>query len=65
MKEKTEELTPEQKEIALQARRNYQRAHREAQRRTAARYWYNRAIKEAQEREEVESSGETTSTTNG
>ena len=65
MKVKTEELTTEQREIARQARNAYQRGRKEAQRRTFERYWYNRAIKEAKEREEVESNGEAATEANG
>ena len=67
MKEKTEELTTEQRDIARQARNAYQRARKEAQRRTYERYWYNRAIKEAQAKEEAkdESESENTTTPNG
>lgn len=65
MKEKTEELTAEQRDIARQARNAYQRARKEAQRRTYERYWYNRALREAQEREGVESSGEAVAEANG
>ena len=64
MKEKTEELTPEQREIARQARNAYQRARKEAQRRTYERYWYNRALREAEGKEEVKSNAETVTTEN-
>lgn len=63
MKEKMEELTAEQRDIARQARNAYQRGRKEAQRRTVARYWYNRALREAQE--EVKSSGEADTEANG
>ena len=62
---KKDELTTEQRDIARQARNAYQRARKEAQRRTFERYWYNRAIKEAQAKEEAESNAEATSTPNG
>jgi len=65
MKEKTEELTTEQRDIARQARNAYQRARKEAQRRTYERYWYNRALREAQAKEEAENNAEATSTPNG
>ena len=64
MKEKTEELTPEQRDIARQARNAYQRARKEALRRTYERYWYNRALKEA-EGKEVKANAEADSTENG
>ena len=64
MKEKTEELTTEQKDIARQARNAYQRARKEAQRRTYERYWYNRALREAQAKEEAENNAEATSAPN-
>jgi len=57
-----DELTPEQKEMAKEARRKYLRGRREAQRRIYDRYWYNRALRE---QEEVESSGETDTQANG
>ena len=60
-----ETLTPEQKEIALKARNAYQRARKEAQRRTYERYWYNRALREAQAKEEAENNAEATSAPNG
>ena len=65
MKEKAEELTPEQRDIARQARNAYQRSRKEALRRTYERYWYNRAIKEAQSKEEVDNNAETVTETNG
>ena len=66
MKEKTEELTTEQRDIARQARNAYQRARKEAQRRTYERYWYNRALREAQAKEEAENNAEeATSAPNG
>jgi vacuolar-type H+-ATPase subunit D/Vma8 len=67
MKEKTEELTTEQRDIARQARNAYQRARKEAQRRTYERYWYNRALREAQAKEEAadESKAENATEANG
>ncbi len=39
-------LTPEQKEIALQARRNYYRDRKEERKRSIDAYWYRRGLRE-------------------
>ena len=44
-----EELTPEQKEMARQARNAYQRSRNDALRKTRERYWYRKALKQLEE----------------
>ncbi len=54
MKEKTEELTPEQKEIALKARRDYYRGRKAAHKRNLDTYWYRRGLREMEAANESE-----------
>jgi len=58
-----ETLTPEQKEIALSARRNYYRERKAAHKRYLDTYWYRRGLREMEAKDESES--ENTSTPNG
>ena len=62
-----EALTPEQKEIALQARRNYYRNRKEERKRSVDAYWYRRGLREmeAAEKEEAKSNAEAVTTENG
>ena len=50
-----EALTPEQKEIALQARRNYYRDRKEERKRSLDSYWYRRGLREMEAKDESES----------
>ena len=50
-----ETLTPEQKEIALFARRNYYRERKEAHKRYLDSYWYRRGLREMEAKDESES----------
>ena len=45
-------LTPEQKEIALQARRNYYRERKAAHKRYLDTYWYRRGLREMEAADE-------------
>ena len=47
-------LTPEQKEIALQARRNYYRDRKAAHKRYLDTYWYRRGLREMEQKDEAE-----------
>ena len=58
-----ETLTPDQKEIALQARRNYYRERKAAHKRYLDTYWYRRGLREMEAKDESES--ENTSAPNG
>ena len=58
-----ETLTPEQKEIALKARRNYYRERKAAHKRYLDSYWYRRGLREMEAKDESES--ENTTTPNG
>jgi len=58
-----ETLTPEQKEIALSARRNYYRERKAAHKRYLDTYWYRRGLREMEAKDESES--ENTSAPNG
>jgi len=58
-----ETLTPEQKEIALSARRNYYRERKAAHKRYLDTYWYRRGLREMEAKDESES--ENTTTPNG
>ena len=49
-----ETLTPEQKEIALQARRNYYRERKAAHKRYLDTYWYRRGLREMEQKDEAE-----------
>ena len=49
-----ETLTPEQKEIALQARRNYYRGRKAAHKRYLDTYWYRRGLREMEQKDEAE-----------
>jgi len=49
-----EPLTPEQKEIALQARRNYYRERKAAHKRYLDTYWYRRGLREMEQKDEAE-----------
>jgi len=49
-----EALTPEQKEIALQARRNYYRDRKEERKRSVDAYWYRRGLREMEQKDEAE-----------
>ena len=49
-----EALTPEQKEIALQARRNYYRDRQEERKRSVDAYWYRRGLREMEQKDEAE-----------
>jgi len=61
-----EALTPEQKEIALQARRNYYRNRKEERKRAVDAYWYRRGLREMEAVEkEAKSNAEADSTENG
>ena len=50
-----ETLTPEQKEIALSARRNYYRERKAAHKRYLDSYWYRRGLREMEAKDESES----------
>ena len=50
-----ETLTPEQKEIALSARRNYYRERKAAHKRYLDTYWYRRGLREMEAKDESES----------
>ena len=52
-------LTPEQKEIALQARRNYYRERKAAHKRYLDTYWYRRGLREMEAKDESESENAT------
>ena len=58
-----ETLTPEQKEIALKARRDYYRGRKAAHKRYLDTYWYRRGLREMEAKDESES--ENTSAPNG
>ena len=58
-----ETLTPEQKEIALSARRNYYRERKAAHKRYLDTYWYRRGLREMEAADESKS--ENTTTPNG
>lgn len=47
-----ETLTPEQKEIALSARRNYYRERKAAHKRYLDTYWYRRGLREMEVKDE-------------
>jgi len=47
-----ETLTPEQKEIALSARRNYYRERKAAHKRYLDTYWYRRGLREMEAADE-------------
>ncbi len=47
-----EALTPEQKEIALSARRNYYRDRKEERKRSLDAYWYRRGLREMEAADE-------------
>ena len=47
-----ETLTPEQKEIALKARRDYYRGHKAAHKRYLDAYWYRRGLREMEAADE-------------
>jgi len=49
-----ETLTPEQKEIALSARRNYYRERKAAHKRYLDTYWYRRGLREMEQKDEAE-----------
>jgi len=53
-----EPLTPEQKEIALQARRNYYRDRKEERKRSVDAYWYRRGLREMEQKDEAETDTE-------
>ena len=53
-----EALTPEQKEIALQARRNYYRDRKEERKRSVDAYWYRRGLREMEQKDEAETDTE-------
>jgi len=53
-----EALTPEQKEIALQARRNYYRDRKEERKRSVDAYWYRRGLREMEQKDEAETATE-------
>lgn len=55
-----ETLTPEQKEIALSARRNYYRERKAAHKRYLDTYWYRRGLREMEAKDESESENTTT-----
>lgn len=54
-----ETLTPEQKEIALSARRNYYRERKAAHKRYLDTYWYRRGLREMEAANESESENAT------
>ncbi len=54
-----ETLTPEQKEIALSARRNYYRERKAAHKRYLDTYWYRRGLREMEAKDESESENAT------
>ena len=54
-----ETLTPEQKEIALSARRNYYRERKAAHKRYLDTYWYRRGLREMEAKDESESENTT------
>ena len=58
-----ETLTPEQKEIALKARRDYYRGRKAAHKHYLDTYWYRRGLREMEAKDESES--ENTTTPNG
>ena len=49
-----ETLTPEQKEIALKARRDYYRGRKAAHKRHLDTYWYRRGLREMEAKDESE-----------
>jgi len=49
-----EPLTPEQKEIALKARRDYYRGRKAAHKRYLDTYWYRRGLREMEAANESE-----------
>jgi len=55
-----ETLTPEQKEIALSARRNYYRERKAAHKRYLDTYWYRRGLREMEAKDESEIENATT-----
>jgi len=58
-------LTPEQKEIALQARRNYYRDRKEERKRSLDAYWYRRGLREMAAANEPEFKTETEAVESG
>ena len=58
-------LTPEQKEIALSARRNYYRERKAAHKRYLDLYWYRRGLREMAAANEPEFKTETEAVESG